>query len=484
MNVFSFRAVNKFSRIMISELLVAVFLLSVTSNLFAIETQIKTKSQSKQEFNRLLQELDEIQSRYNIPAYAVVITSPERVLLDEVRGVSYSRSKKPVSTEAYFRIGSITKTFISLSALVAEKQGKLKLSDKVTDYLGKELFKNPYLENNPVTIEQLLEHSAGFPDMDRREFASNDEVTLEQGLQRFAKNRTTLWQPGQFHSYSNLSFGLAGRVIETATQTNINDWLVKSVFKPLGMESATLQHSKIVSANLVPGYQADGVELIPYWNMVYPSLGAINLQPRDMAKLIQFYLKRGAGYLSEKKIQRQESPQTTLAAKQGLTYGYGLGLYQWYRNGRLFFGHGGDADGYLSHFGYQKEAGKGYFVSINTFNNRAKSAMKKVIEKFIVKNLPETVSSEEVSGEDLSRLAGEYLPVTSRFKSARARNPLELKWETNKLLIKEPGQSWEALVYSGNGLFRRTYETNATTAIFSFEGTIWLQGDEGNLIKR
>lgn len=437
-----------------------------------------------QDFSGLLKKLDIVQSRHNIPAYAVVISDDNNILLNDVRGVALAGSEKPVSPQGYFRIGSITKTFVALAALVAERQGKLKLTDKVTNTLGVELFHNPYQKTNPITIAQLLEHSAGFADMGRAEFASNDPVTLAQGLKRFAKGRRSLWPAGQFHSYSNTSYGLAGRVLEVATKTSINDWLGKAVFKPLGMTTATLLQTKTVNDHLVPGYQADGIEAIPYWHMIYPSLGAINLQPQDMAKLIQLYLKGGVGHLSGSLLQRQQKPTTTLAAKQGLEYGYGLGLYQWYRQGQLFYGHGGDADGYLSRFGFQKKAGLGYFFVINTFNNQAKSIMQRIIENFISAKLEPQTASKTVGDVDLSALAGDYDVATQRFKRTDRSAALTLKWSKGQLYIKDSDDQWDVLLHTGNGLFRRTFEPEATTAIFTANGKTWFSGDEGHFIKR
>lgn len=436
---------------------------------------------TERNFNHLLQQLDSIQQKHNIPAYAVVITSDKQLLLDEVRGVSKAGSKQPVSSQAYFRIGSITKTFVSLAALTAEQQGKLKLSDKASDHLDKGLFSNPFKQKHPISIAQLLEHSAGFSDMSRAEFSSNDKVTLAQGLQRFAKNRQPLWPPGQSHSYSNTSYGLAGRVLEKATGQPINHWLTTAVFKPLNMKTATMDLTPTVKNQLVPGYQADGTTPIPYWHMVYPSLGAINLQPRDMAKFIQHYLKLALkqDFPSQ---HRQEHPKTTLAAKHGLTYGYGLGLYQWYNKGQLFYGHGGDADGYLSRFGYQKQANLGYFMVINSFNNRAKFQMQEQIEAFISAKLPAPVKTKAVKGVDLSAFAGTYHSTTQRF-TGRAGSTVVLKWQQNSLYIQQDENTWDPLVHTGQGLFRRTFEPAATTAIFVADGQYWFQGDEGNFVK-
>ena len=49
------------------------------------------------------------------------------------------------------------------------------------------------------------------------------------------------------------------------------------------------------------------------------------------------------------------------------SYGYGLGNYHSIHAGFVFHGHGGDADGYLSNYGYNLDTGLVYFIVINAF---------------------------------------------------------------------------------------------------------------------
>lgn len=440
------------------------------------------------EYQALLARLDNIQAQHKIPAYALVITSQQQTLLDEVRGIASSGGVTPVSPEAYFRIGSITKVFIGLAALQAQNQMKLDLNDSIEKHLSGQGYSLPKFQQQYPNVRQLLEHTAGLQDMSRIEFDSNQPLTLHQALRVNSMRHQLAWLPGYAYSYSNTGYGYVGRVIEMTTKQNINDWLTQSVFRPLSMDSATMELTQEVSKGLVPGYQKDGVEPIPYWHMVYSSLGAINLQPRDMAKLIRFYLGKSVPGIPAKLIRQQQSPKTSLAARYGLTYGYGAGLYQWFRHGHLFYGHGGDADGYLSHFGYQKQAGKGYFLVINTFNGTAKNTMRKVVEEFLVRDLP--VVSEKGGArkgpfktQNHEDLSGDYLRLTSRFGKVKTQQPLQLKWKNQRLLIREPGEEWDELVQVSDNLFRRSYESQATTAIVEFNGKVWLQGDEGNWVR-
>ena len=440
-------------------------------------------SQDSKDYSELITTLDSLRAKYNIPSYALIISDDKRILVDEVNGVESATSSAAVSTKAYFRIGSITKTFIGLAALVAENENKLDLDDPISSTLGRTQLNNPFSKTNQVTLAQLLEHSAGLTDMSREEFSSNDPMTLKEALDKYKRNRKTHWAPGQFHSYSNLGYGLAGRVIEKTTESSINDWVTQKVFKPLGMTSATMLKSAQVDKHLVPGYQANGVDTIPYWHMAYSSLGAINLQPRDMAKLIQLYLGKNNLAITPKNIQRQETPKTTLAASKGLAYGYGLGLYQWYENGFLFYGHGGDADGYLSHFGYQKDINRGYFFVINTFNNRAKRHFKREIESFMTRGHKPNKQGQ-IDKVDLKKdYQGSFAPVTFRFKRKESNKELLLEKRNESYFIKEPGGDWSKIYHLGSGRFRRGFEGSATMLVFSHKGKLYLSGDEGNYVQ-
>ena len=79
-------------------------------------------------------------------------------------------------------------------------------------------------------------------------------------------------------------------------------------------------------------------------------------------------------------IARMEFPESTLAARSGLCFGYGLGIYSWFSNVVLFHGHGDDGDGYLAHFGYSPRTARGYFVVINAFTHVPLRKMRKAIE--------------------------------------------------------------------------------------------------------
>ncbi len=70
-----------------------------------------------------------------------------------------------VDTDTHIRIGSISKTFISLSVLELKEQGLLKLEDRVEELVPEIEFTNPFEETEPLQLIHLLEERAGFDDI-------------------------------------------------------------------------------------------------------------------------------------------------------------------------------------------------------------------------------------------------------------------------------------------------------------------------------
>ena len=61
----------------------------------------------------------------------------------------------------------------------------------------------------------------------------------------------------------------------------------------LQLAAAKLSADEQTLRRLAVGYDTDGRSVIPYWHMVIPPMGAINATPREMARLPQFFLRRG-----------------------------------------------------------------------------------------------------------------------------------------------------------------------------------------------
>ncbi|MEM9058223.1 MAG: serine hydrolase domain-containing protein [Pseudomonadota bacterium] len=439
----------------------------------------------------LLEQLDTVRDRNDVPAYGMTLVNRERVLYCGARGIADLESGAAVDGDTRFRIGSITKAFTSLALLLAVRDGDFALDDRLVDLLDPAPLDNPWAAEVSVTLAQLLEHTSGLTDLTWPEMRHSDPapLPLAEAVRISAPERRVRWRPAEHSSYSNAGAGLAARALEVHSDTLYERFVQERIFAPLGMITASVLLDEATAANLATGYDRDATTPIPYWHMLYRPFGAINVRPHDMAPFLRMLLNDGAvdgkPWLDRVSVRRMELPTTTLSARHGLDYGYGLGIYSWYRDGWLFHGHGGDGDGFLAHFGYSREFGMAYFVVITAFRHAPLRAMRRQLEDHIVcgKN-PHRPPVATLSADSRKRLTGTYEQVTWRFGDG-TDNTLEVVDEGGRLYTTTDKGVRRELVPVSERLFRRPDQPAATMAIVEDStGTLALQGDIGNYRKR
>ena len=440
-------------------------------------------------FEQLIAELDSIRAEHGVAGFGLTVVTGRAGMKSGSGGLADRERKTAVTADTLFRIGSITKTFNALAIMLLVEEGRLDLQTPVREIVEEPPFENPWEETHPLRVVHLLEHSSGLLDLTREEFDHNTPFpTLEAAFAWRPQARRVQWPPGWHHVYSNANAGLAGLVIERVSGQDYALFISERLLRPLGMRTASLVDDEPTRGRLARGYDTDGKTPIPYWHMIFPPLGAINATPPEMATLLELFLRRGEvgndRLLTTASIARMEQPASTLAASGGLAFGYGAGLDQWLHEGLLWYGHGGDGDGYLSRFGYSRTIDAGYFLTINAFNYKAMYPMRARVQQYLKQGL--SVSEPEpadVSPSTLQALTGVYTAVTRRFEwkstDEMDADRLEVVVEDGTLYTKsENGR--RPLVPVTTRLFRRAEQPVATIAFIERDGDIFLQGEFGN----
>ena len=275
-----------------------------------------------------------------------------------------------VTADHLFRVGSIAKSITALAVMRAVEDGLLDLSTPVRELAPEVEFANRWHATDPVTVAMLLEHTTGFDDMRPREFAHRDDpdLPLAEALAYNPGSRESRWRPGTRMSYSNTGPGFAAYILEKATGQGFEAYVQEQVLDPLGMASATFWRPEDASS-MAKGYQADGTTEARWDHVIYRPSGSLSVSARDMGRYLRTMINRGAvdgvAFLAPETISRMETPTTTLAARQGFAYGYGLGNRPWIVNGHVFHGHGGGITGFKAMSGYSSELGVGFHVAVN-----------------------------------------------------------------------------------------------------------------------
>ncbi len=366
----------------------------------------------------LLSEIEQILEKEEVPGAGIAIVANHEHIWTGGIGLADSESRLKANEDTLWRIGSISKMFVSLATLKLQEQGIIDLQDKLVDHAPEIPFENRWRDTNPIRLLHLLEHTSGFDDFHMNEYAlSSPDISLKEGLEYNPRSRRSRWKPGTFMSYSNAGPPMAAYVVEKAAGQDYEDFVAENFFAPLGMPKTSFRLTPEVESLLAKSQERQSSE--DYWHIIMRPSGSINSSAREMSHFLAFLVGRGEyqgqKLLSEASLERMETPSSTLAVRSSLSFGYGLCNYTSAISGFEWQGHGGAAQGYLANLAYLPEQGCG-FVILTTKSGRALSQIGRKIASYLTKDIPKPTYPEVIDAnkEDLERYAGVYRPATSR----------------------------------------------------------------------
>ncbi|WP_406000855.1 serine hydrolase domain-containing protein [Streptomyces sp. NBC_00829] len=295
-------------------------------------------------------------------------------------GVANLRTGRERLPQDRYRVGSITKTFISTVLLQLEAEGALRLDDTVERWLPGVVRGNGH-DGSRITVRQLLNHTSGIysytedPGFQADVFGDGffrhryDTWTPRQ-LAALAMAHRPTFEPGAGWRYSNTNYILAGMVVEKATGRPYGSEIERRILRPLGLRATSLPGTDARMPR--PGGRAysklseDPNAKIHDVTELNPSLaGPAGEMISDSADLQRFYRALMKGELLPRKQLREMT--TTVQADPGHPdYGYGLGLMRIRTScGTEIWGHGGGIHGSQSQAFSTRDAGHSVALNFN-----------------------------------------------------------------------------------------------------------------------
>jgi D-alanyl-D-alanine carboxypeptidase len=140
-------------------------------------------------------------------------------------GVANLATGAPLPADGYFRMGSDTKTFVSVVLLQLVGEGRLSLDDSVERWLPGLVTGNGN-DGRKITVRELLQHTSGIADyLDGLPLlASVDDFQAHRfdhydaaDLVALAMRKPPLFTPGTSWGYANTNYVLAGMIIDRVT---------------------------------------------------------------------------------------------------------------------------------------------------------------------------------------------------------------------------------------------------------------------------
>lgn len=188
-----------------------------------------------------------IMNKYGIAGMAVgVIVRGKPYVFNY--GLAELETRKPVTRDTLFEIGSVSKTFTATLASYAQVTGHLSLSDAASKYL-------PSLQGTKFGDVSLLDLGTHTPGGLPLQVPDNVQ-TDDQLMQYF-----TAWQPtytpGTYRTYNNLSIGTLGLITARSMNESFATLMERCIFGPLGMTSTYLDVPESKMPEYAQGYTKD-----------------------------------------------------------------------------------------------------------------------------------------------------------------------------------------------------------------------------------
>ena len=367
--------------------------------------------------------MKDVLDKEHVPGAGIALIANGQVLWCGGIGQADIAANRAVSCDTEFRVGSISKTFVALALLKLQEEGKINLYARLQDVAPEIPFKNRWEATHPVRIVNLLEHTAGFDDMEFSEvynLRDRYDFPLLEVFKRFRKPQAARWPPGTRMSYSNPGNAIAGYLIERVTGNPFDQYIRDNFLRPLGMERADYPFTDANKPLLAAAYNGNPPKAVGYPSIYLRPAGDLKASPGELAKLVQFLLRRGkteeGQLVKPESILRMETPETTLAAKNGLRLGYGLCNYSSVEGGVVTHGHDGGIDGFVSSYRYMPEENWGYVVLLNSTNSgRALHDLNLLTIDFLSIGFPKPQQSViNPPAGDLEQFGGFYAPRAPR----------------------------------------------------------------------
>jgi CubicO group peptidase (beta-lactamase class C family) len=369
-----------------------------------------------------------------IPGMSLVIVKDDQIIYMKGLGYKNFEKKLPVTPDTQFAIGSATKAFTALSALMSADEGKLSLDDSPKKYL-------PYFKiNNPetdakITVRDLMCHSSG---LNRTDLAMITGKLTREELIRVAGEAKPVAGLHEKFMYQNLMFTAAGEIVSVAQKKPYEQIIQEKILGPLGMTNTTLamkQMEKAKDFSLGYNYDAETSETSgrPFRDIdqVAPA-GAINSSARDMAQWLRFVLNGGTvdgkRLVSEKNYEEWLKPQMKINANSN--YGLGWFLDKW--NGLKVVQHGGNIDGFDSLVAMIPEKKIGFVMLTNVSASSLGAELMPIVWGGLLgEATPE--DSGKLPVKTMEKMAGKYLLELNKME-------IEVKIDGDHLVMIAPQQ--------------------------------------------
>ena len=222
---------------------------------------------------------------------SILVAQNGQPVVSKGYGMANIELAAPNTPQTVFRLGSVTKQFTAMAIMMLQERGKLRVSDPVCQYLT-----DCPAAWQPLTIRQLLTHTAGIPNYTNfPDFARTAVLpTSSADMIGMLRDKPLEFAPGEKFAYSNSGYYVLGIIIERASGKTYADFLQANIFTPLAMSNTGYDNPSTIIRNRAAGYARQAGETVnaAYMDMTIPfAAGARHSMTDDLLRWDQAWYK-------------------------------------------------------------------------------------------------------------------------------------------------------------------------------------------------
>jgi CubicO group peptidase (beta-lactamase class C family) len=285
-----------------------------------------------------------------VPGAVLQIRTDGDVVYERAFGRANVERETPLETDDLFPVASLTKPVVATAVLQLREAGRLDLDDPIARYLPEFADAKVMVgagvtrpARRPITVRHLLTHTSGLdgftvahallrPLYERAEIVYEGPLPLREKLRRLGA-MPLAHDPGEAWTYG-LSSDVAGRLVEVVAGEDLDRYLARRIFEPLGMKRtyffvppeeqrrAVARHVRrerglaVMSGTPAP----DRVRDVSGGGGLYTTIG-------DYGRFVQALLDGGRPILDARSVTETTTNQIgRLAAAFRIRYGLSLGV--------------------------------------------------------------------------------------------------------------------------------------------------------------
>jgi CubicO group peptidase (beta-lactamase class C family) len=266
--------------------------------------------------------------QHTVPSLAIALAKDGKIVYEHAFGYADVEAKTPATTRTAYPLASATKPITATALMVLQEQRRLDISAPVGRYVPALQFRDVAGQEQSVTLLQLLSHTSGLGTYARIHYG--DAIPgppLDAEFQRYG---TLFHPPGRVAEYSNLGYGVIGRVIERQSKQSLSAFVDRAVFRPLGMRDSFIDTPEGRQVSMAAAYDAASARLPALYNNT-PGAGNAYASVHDLMRFGMFHVapdQAAHRVLSQASVERMQINADPAAFHHyyGAAY-YGLGWY-------------------------------------------------------------------------------------------------------------------------------------------------------------